>query len=53
MPELWQKAQREMRSGARLVSAFAVPGVPPAESIEVGDAMRTRLHVWHMKGVVR
>ena len=48
MPELWQKAQREMRAGSRLVSAFEVPGIAPAEQVDVGDAMGTRLNVWHM-----
>ena len=46
MPELWEKARREMRPGSHLVSAFAVPGVTPVHSIDVGDAVRTRLHVW-------
>jgi hypothetical protein len=50
MARLWAKARGEMRPGTRLVSAFAVPGVAPAETIEVGDAMGTRLHVWHMGG---
>lgn len=48
MPELWEKAQREMRPGTKLVSAFAVPGRSPDRSIDVGDAMDTRLHVWTM-----
>lgn len=48
MPALWDKARREMRPGSRLVSAFGVPGVAPDESIDVGDALRTRLSVWRM-----
>jgi hypothetical protein len=50
MPELWRKACGEMREGALLVSAFAVPGATPARTIEVGDTMRTRLHAWRMQG---
>ena len=53
MPELWAKARREMRAGAMLVSAFAVPGAHPDESIEVDDALATQLHVWRMKAGVR
>ena len=48
MLELWEKARREMRPGSRLISAFEVPGVAASESVEIGDAMRTRLNVWHM-----
>jgi hypothetical protein len=48
MPELWAKARREMRPGALLVSAFQVPGVRADKALDVGDAMRTRLHVWRM-----
>jgi SAM-dependent methyltransferase len=53
MPELWTKALREMRPGALLVSAFPVPGVRADESLDVGDAMRTQLHVWRMAGGAR
>ncbi|HEX2829012.1 MAG TPA: class I SAM-dependent methyltransferase [Burkholderiales bacterium] len=49
MPRLWEKAQREMRPGTKLVSAFAVPGVTADREIDVGDAMDTRLHVWTMR----
>ena len=48
MPRLWAKAQREMRPGSLLVSAFAVPGVAPDASFDTGDLVGTRLHVWHM-----
>ena len=48
MPEFWVKAKREMRPGTLLVSAFAVPGAAPSESVDVGDAVRTRLNVWRM-----
>jgi SAM-dependent methyltransferase len=50
MPELWRKARGEMRPGALLVSAFAVPGAPAAYTVDVGDTMRTRLHAWRMDG---
>ena len=45
MPRFWEKAQREMRPGALLVSAFHVPGMKHAQCVETGDAMGTRLHV--------
>ena len=45
MPRFWEKAKREMRPGALLVTAFPVPGVKPQRVVEVGDRMRTRLHV--------
>jgi hypothetical protein len=45
MPRFWEKAKREMRPGALLVSAFEVPGMREGRYIEVDDAMRTRLHV--------
>ena len=36
MPELWEKARREMRPGTLLVSnSFPIPGVTPAQVIEV------------------
>lgn len=49
MHELWQKARREMRPGARLVSlAFEVPGVAPHAVIAVSPKPRHRLYVWTM-----
>jgi SAM-dependent methyltransferase len=48
MERLWKKAQCEMRPGTLLVSAFEVPGVMPDRSLDVNDAMETRLHVWRM-----
>jgi SAM-dependent methyltransferase len=48
MERLWEKAQREMRPGTLLVSAFAVPNVSAHEHIEVPDVFRTRLHVWRI-----
>jgi len=48
MERLWEKAQREMRPGTLLVSAFAVPHVSAHEHIEVADVFGTRLHVWRI-----
>jgi hypothetical protein len=49
MPELWNKARREMRAGSLLIScAFEVPGHPADDIIEAGPAARERLHVWRM-----
>lgn len=45
MPRFWEKARREMRAGALLVSAFHVPGMDGGHYVETGDAMNTRLHV--------
>ncbi|MES2563215.1 MAG: class I SAM-dependent methyltransferase [Pseudomonadota bacterium] len=48
MPELWVKAQREMRPGTRLISVFDIPRIQAHDCVEVGDAMDTQLHVWRM-----
>ena len=48
MERLWHKAQREMRPGALLVSAFAVPNVSPHQRVEVSDALGTCLNVWRI-----
>jgi SAM-dependent methyltransferase len=49
MPQLWEKARREMRPGSRFVSlAFAVPGVPADRVIAVGTKARHTLYVWTM-----
>ena len=48
MARFWEKARREMRPGAMLVSAFAIPGARPDRSIDIDDTMQTRLHVWRM-----
>lgn len=49
MARLWQKARAEMRPGSLLVSNdFCVPGVAPAETIPVGDRMRSTLYIWRM-----
>lgn len=50
MPELWEKARREMKAGSRLVSnSFAVPGVEPDEVWELSDRRRTHLFIYAIK----
>lgn len=47
MPEVWDKARREMKPGSLLVSnSFGIPGVEPNRIIEVADRRRTRLFVF-------
>jgi len=49
MDRLWKKARAEMRPGSLFVSnSFAVPGVPPHETIELSDLSGARLFVWRM-----
>lgn len=49
MPELYAKAQAEMRAGTMLVSnSFEVPGHLPDETRELDDGRRTRLLIWRM-----
>ena len=49
MAQLWEKARREMRTGSLFVSnGFAVPGVEPAQTIALGDHVRSTLYVWRM-----
>lgn len=49
MARLWAKACAEMRSGALLVSnSFAVPGVEPAATRQLGDRRRTRLYLYRI-----
>lgn len=51
MPRLWQKASREMKAGAMLVSnSFAVPDVEPTEVWELSDRRKTRLLIYRMAG---
>ncbi|MGE6740110.1 hypothetical protein ACQKGC_07525 [Allorhizobium pseudoryzae] len=50
MPELWEKARREMKAGSHLVSnSFAVPGVEPDEVWELSDRRRTHLFIYAIK----
>ena len=47
MPEIWEKARREMKPGSLLVSnSFGIPGIEPDCVIEVADWRRTRLLVF-------
>jgi hypothetical protein len=49
MGALWEKASREMRPGSLLVSnSFAIPGVEPAVSLDLGAGGGSRLLVWRM-----
>ena len=49
MPELWRKAESEMRPGTLLVSnTFEVPGVAPSRTLVLDDSRRTRLLIWRM-----
>jgi SAM-dependent methyltransferase len=51
MPALWEKASREMRAGALLISnSFTVPGVAPDRVVDVHDARSSKLMVWRMPG---
>ena len=50
MPDLYAKAQAEMRPGTTLVSnSFDVPGVEAATVTTVDDRRQTRLHSWVME----
>lgn len=49
MPELWQKARKEMRPGALLISnTFAVLGQIPDEIAELNDWKDGKLLIWRM-----
>jgi SAM-dependent methyltransferase len=49
MQRLWEKARREMRPGSVLVSnGFHIPGAPPPQVFDVGDAVRSTLYLWRM-----
>ncbi len=49
MPDLWAKANAEMRAGTLLVSCeFEIPGVPPWQRIEIPEGRP--LLVWKMAG---
>lgn len=49
MPALWEKAKREMQSGALLVSnSFEIPGVEADSVIECSPGRGGRLYVWRM-----
>jgi predicted O-methyltransferase YrrM len=47
MPELWKKAQAELRPGALLISnTFEIPGVPPSQVIELNDWRQSKILIW-------
>ncbi|MBB2493728.1 class I SAM-dependent methyltransferase [Aquipseudomonas ullengensis] len=49
MPELWQKARREMRVGSLLISnTFEIPDVPAQEVIALNDWRASRLLFWRL-----
>ncbi|MCL2877000.1 MAG: class I SAM-dependent methyltransferase [Betaproteobacteria bacterium] len=49
MPDVWEKARREMKPGSLFVSnSFGIPGVEPNRVIEVADRRRTRLLVFEI-----
>ena len=49
MPALWEKACREMKPDALLVSnSFLIPGVKPIRTIQVDDRRSTRLYLYRV-----
>lgn len=49
MPDLFDKAKHEMKSGALLISnTFDVPGHQADETVDVADRRQTRLYLWRM-----
>ena len=49
MPDLFDKARHEMKSGSLLISnTFDVPGHRADETVEVADRRRTRLYLWRL-----
>ena len=51
MPELWAKAEREMRPGSLLVShTFGIPGREPERRIPLPGRKDACLLVWRMPG---
>lgn len=49
MPALWQKVKREMRPGTLFISyRFTIPGVMPAQVVEMNDLGQTELYVWRV-----
>lgn len=50
MPRLWEKVQKEMRPGSLFISnTFAVPGIPPDETVELHDLSHARLLLWRIR----
>jgi hypothetical protein len=49
MARLWAKAKAEMKPGSLFISnSFAVPGIPPHETIELNDLSHARLYIWRL-----
>ncbi len=49
MPDLWQKARREMRPGTLFISnTFSVPGQSPHKILAVDDLHHSELYVWRI-----
>lgn len=47
MPRLFEKAQKEMQSGAQFISnSFSVPNHPPDQTIPIGVGRATELLIW-------
>ncbi|MCZ4282745.1 class I SAM-dependent methyltransferase [Kiloniella laminariae] len=47
MPRVYEKAARELKSGALLISnSFDVPDHPPHQVIQLNDQRKTRLLIW-------
>ena len=49
MPDIWQKACAEMKSGSWLVSnSFSIPNVEPEEIWELSDRRQTQLWLYRI-----
>jgi hypothetical protein len=49
MPRLWDKVRAEMKPGSLFISnSFSIPGVPPAETVELHDRSHARLLIWRL-----
>ena len=49
MPDLFDQAKQEMKSGSLLISnTFDVPGHPADETVEVADRRQTSLYLWRL-----
>jgi SAM-dependent methyltransferase len=49
MSRLWQKVRDEMKPGSLFISnTFAIPGVPPDETLELHDLSHARLLIWRL-----
>ena len=49
MARLWDKVRAEMKPGSLFISnSFSIPGVPPAETVELHDRSQARLLIWRL-----